>query len=396
MTKRNARRRLAPRHLGTSRCARWIPLAIALVGALLGAACSSAWSSPAGHHPAIEEPAVATAPASAPATTSSAGADPEAEPPTAQPTARPPTSSPASAPGAPPSVIASLRSEDVTQRASGSAPAEVAGLPLLTDVALETATPALDERDPLTVVLDPGHGGEEFGAVEAGLIERDLNLDIALRVEVLLEAEGIRVVMTRRGEGRSVLFPSVGQLRGALATAVDLQARVDLANQEQGDVFVSIHANAFTPDLRGVEVWWDSARRFGGANSLLAEALLTHVLAEVRAYGYPALNRGLLEDGCWRMVNGHCETLSVLGPPHEVTRADVLARGQDPEALGFGPDDDAVVTRATQMPGALIEALFISNPDDARVLRREEGRQAIARGIAQGILAFLAEYRPDR
>ena len=65
--------------------------------------------------------------------------------------------------------------------------------------------------------------------------------------------------------------------------------------------------------------------------------------------------------------------------------------GLDPEALGFVPGQDVLVTRATQMPAALIELLFISNEWEAGVLKDETARQAMAIGIARGIERYFAE-----
>ena len=90
------------------------------------------------------------------------------------------------------------------------------------------------------VVLDPGHGGRHGGTVVGDLHESDITLDIAHRLRELLEADGLDVVMTRRHD-----------------TEVELADRVTFANQNRGDVFVSIHVNwLVTRAVRGVETYY--------------------------------------------------------------------------------------------------------------------------------------------
>jgi N-acetylmuramoyl-L-alanine amidase len=239
------------------------------------------------------------------------------------------------------------------------------------------------------VVLDPGHGGPEVGAANYDVVEKHSNLDMALRIERYLAQAGVRVILTRRDDGR-LAEPPAGVATGFGATRRDLQARVDLANAEGADVFLSIHSNGSTdPSQRGVEVWYDPNREFGDQNRQLAQALLTNVLAELDAYGYAAVDRGLKDDTCFRMRFDRCFPLFVLGQPRTTTRDEVIRRGGTPDALGFAPGQEAITTRATEMPGALLELLFISNAADAAVLADDRGRDAIARGVAEALVGVL-------
>ena len=79
------------------------------------------------------------------------------------------------------------------------------------------------------IAIDPGHGGTDPGAIANGIYEKELNLDVALRVEKLLKQKGIEVVMTRRTD----VYPTLSQ-------------RVDMAVNSKADTFVSIHANKFS------------------------------------------------------------------------------------------------------------------------------------------------------
>lgn len=95
------------------------------------------------------------------------------------------------------------------------------------------------------VVIDPGHGGPDPGAVGNGLKETEIVLDISRQVTGFLEAQGVQVIMTRNGE-----------------YDLDLQPRVDIAERANATLFVSIHANAISlsrPDVNGVETYYYSA-----------------------------------------------------------------------------------------------------------------------------------------
>ncbi|MBM3141386.1 MAG: N-acetylmuramoyl-L-alanine amidase, partial [Chloroflexi bacterium] len=245
-------------------------------------------------------------------------------------------------------------------------------------------------RNALTVVLDPGHGGDEPGASAHGLVERDTNLAIALLLEPMLQARGFRVVLTRRDAGRA-LPPSEVVATGFTATRSDLQARIDLANHERAAAFVSIHSNGSAdPSARGVEAYYNSGRPFADLNHALAASLYEGALAELAASGYPATGRGVRDDACLRLWRGTCFPLFVLAPERVTTREEVLRRGVDPATAGFALGQDAISSRATAMPGALVELLFISNPADAAILADPRGQDALARGLAAGIERYLA------
>ena len=103
-----------------------------------------------------------------------------------------------------------------------------------------------------TVVLDPGHGGRDGGAYHYGVKEKDANLDVAKRVERLLRARGISVVMTRRTD-----------------TYVSLESRAAIANRYRSAIFVSIHFNGSTNrSAQGVESYYYSTKGKSLASSL--------------------------------------------------------------------------------------------------------------------------------
>jgi N-acetylmuramoyl-L-alanine amidase len=252
-----------------------------------------------------------------------------------------------------------------------------------------TALPRASGSAPM-VVIDPGHGADEVGAAASGVVEKASNLEMAFRVEALLQAQGVRVLLTRRADERAYIGLQDG---GFNSTRRDLQARVDLANDAAADLFVSIHSNGSNSGAdNGIETYYNSQRPFASLNQTLAATLQAAVMGEVRAAGYSAYDRGYKDDACLRAFQGRCFPRSVLGPPRITTRDEVLRRGGDPSSFGFASGQDEVGSRATLMPGALVELLFVSNPSDNALLRTEDARAALARGVARGILEFLQAH----
>ncbi len=246
--------------------------------------------------------------------------------------------------------------------------------------------------DGALVVVDPGHGGDEIGAAANGIVEKDSNLDMGRRVERLLTQAGYRVLMTRSDAGRAVAgLDGAGQPQGFSAQRRDLQARVDLANTAGAALFVSLHSNGLNdPSADGVETYYNAARPFAAQSRLLAQTIQRNVVEEMTRSGYHVRDRGTLDDACLRAFQGVCFPLFVLGPPREMSLGEVLRRGGDPAALGFSAGQASIVSRATQMPGALVELLFVTNAEDARLLTAADSREALARGVALGISRFLA------
>ena len=245
------------------------------------------------------------------------------------------------------------------------------------------------------VVLDPGHAVDESGAAAYGVVEKESNLDFTVRVAALLRARDIEVVLTRHADVRAA--PPGEQPTGEWGyngTRLDLQARVDIANAFKADAFVSIHSNgAADGSVRGHEVYYNSSRPFAAQNRALAGMLLDGVTAELSAGGYSSLPRGAIDDDCLKAFQGRCFPLFILGPSRVTDRDEVYRRGGTPEGLGVAPGQETLVSRPSQMPGALVELLFVSSPEDAALLRDEGARDAMARGVARGIVEFLGQSK---
>lgn len=204
----------------------------------------------------------------------------------------------------------------------------------------------LGARATRTVVLDPGHGGKDPGAIASGLQEKDLVLDIALRVRAHLRANGVRVVMTRDTD-----------------RFWTLQDRPFLAARGAGDVFVSIHLNATgTRSVQGVETFITPVEQYPPT-------------ADPRLAGrYPAVPNNRFNHS--NMVLAHQIQRSVVG----ITRAE--DRGLKRARFH--------VLKNSAMPAALVECGFLTNAQEAQKLATPSYRETVAQGIAQGIFNYLA------
>lgn len=262
------------------------------------------------------------------------------------------------------------------------------GLPLLLAGAALAGLFSLNDSSRPRVVLDPGHGGDELGAHEFGLVERDLNLDMAKRVGALLTQAGIDVIYTRTDGGRA--YGERPGLTEYSATFADLEERIDIANEAKADLFVSIHSNAFRadPGARGIEVYYNPDRPFAGRSQELAEAIRAGVVSLLEAHGYQAPPSRIQEDTAIADAAGRTTPYLVLGGERELTREEMDERGGDWEALGYGKRA-SVQTRATRMPGVLLELLYLSNEADVALLRDDSARHYMAQGIAEGIKRIL-------
>ena len=163
-------------------------------------------------------------------------------------------------PPRPPAPIASPRPPAPPARAS-TAPAPPAVAQALPAPAIASPTPAQPPREQVLVMLDPGHGGRDPGAVGiGGLQEKGVVLAVSHHVAAALRSQGIAVQMTRQGD-----------------QTVDLQPRADMAIAARAAIFVSIHANAVNmqrPEVNGLETYYHSE-----AGRVLATALQNQVLS---------------------------------------------------------------------------------------------------------------------
>ncbi len=224
---------------------------------------------------------------------------------------------------------------------------------------------------PRIVMLDPGHGGTETGAVDVTgtLVEKTLTLEVAKKAATDLEALGYRVYLTRTSDQPVNTPPRDLNHDGKIDHVDEFDARTLAANRRHADVFVSIHFDGSTdPTIRGTHGYYCPARPFWRQSQMLADDITSAVTASVRKSGYDDVDAGV-----------------------ETDVADVVpqTRADYPWFLVLGPSRKNWLT-GTAMPGALIENLFLSSPRDTAALRKPATIAAIAQGYAAGIHAYFA------
>jgi N-acetylmuramoyl-L-alanine amidase len=274
------------------------------------------------------------------------------------------------------------------------APELAAVVPELTPV-VETpiALPATFERPPI-VCLDPGHGGEDRGFTRffengiPAMEESMLVLEQAWDLEARLQQRGYNVVMTREtdaavnldgrdvnGDGRTAAHDAPRSNRNK--NLDELQSRINVCNSANADLLVSMHVNGFsTGGPHGFETWFTRERQFGDRNAVFATLAYAHLKEQLAKMGYvlPAEEeRGVLPD-----------TTADVQMEHSLFRHFILT----------GPEVPGVVT-ASKMPGAIVEALFVSNDVDAAVLSTPEGRSAIVTAYENAIVEYFERYPPE-
>jgi N-acetylmuramoyl-L-alanine amidase len=181
------------------------------------------------------------------------------------------------------------------------------------------------------VVIDAGHGGSEPGALFDNMVEKDINLDISMRVNTLLKNNGVKTYMIREDD-----------------SFVGLYERTNIANKLNASLFISIHNNAYLSQFNGTETLYfpGDTRNSGISGKDFADIL------QRKMTGYlNTLNRGIVER------------------------------------------PNLVVLKATNMTAALAEVAFITNDKDRTNLRNEKFKQNAAQAICDGVMEALGRAR---
>lgn len=223
--------------------------------------------------------------------------------------------------------------------------AEAAQLTAKTDMLQYSQSKPLENK---AIIIDPGHGGEDPGKNTKGLPESKIVLDTSLRLQQLLEKHTpFTVLLTRESDTR----PGHDQKSS-------LQERVKFAKQNQGDIFISIHANAFNGNAKGTETYYYKSSKS-------------------------------------EKTNPHVEESRVLAEKIQERLVDALQTRDRGVKHG-----DLHVIRENDMPAVLTELAFIDNGIDYSKLSTENGRQIAAEAIYEGILDYyewkgnnVSEYR---
>ncbi len=233
---------------------------------------------------------------------------------------------------------------------------------------------AINLNRKVTIMLDPGHGGEDSGAIGPnGIKEKDVVLAIGKRAKQLIESQhNMRVQMTRNAD----FF-------------VPLGTRVKKARAAKADLFVSIHADAFTsPSARGSSVFVLSER---GATSTTARLLANRENASDLIGGINIKNQD----------NQVASVLLDMSVTAQIKQSMKLAKGVLKEmgkinTLHNSNVEQAAfaVLKAPDIPSILLETAFISNPTEETKLKSSDYQESVAKAILNGIKSYFAQNPP--
>ncbi|WP_003320449.1 MULTISPECIES: N-acetylmuramoyl-L-alanine amidase CwlD [Alkalihalobacillus] len=192
------------------------------------------------------------------------------------------------------------------------------------------------------IIVDPGHGGIDGGATSKdGALEKDISLEISLSLRDYLQEAGALVLMTREED---VDLASEDTTKVRKRKQEDLKRRVDIINESDADLFVSIHLNAIpSPKWSGAQVFYQRAI---AGNEELAKFVQNELTRNLE------------------------NTTRVAKPIHNV-----------------------YLLKNAEIPGALVEAGFLSNEEEAQLLTKEKYQEKVAASIYQGVLRFYTDEK---
>jgi N-acetylmuramoyl-L-alanine amidase len=216
------------------------------------------------------------------------------------------------------------------------------------------AAPPSTQPEPFSlVVLDPGHGGQDSGAMCGSVLEKDLTLDVAQRVDRLLQAQGLATSMTRVGDGY-----------------VSLANRAAMANRARDCILVSIHFNEGNkPVSSGVETYYAAHQTVTGTSIISWLPFLQRVSSE--------------------SPNKESQNLAGLIQDSLIARTQAVNRGTKAEQF--------FVLANVRHPAVLVEGGFLTNKEDIARIGSVDYREQLAAAISEGILSYrdrLKDHQP--
>jgi N-acetylmuramoyl-L-alanine amidase len=222
----------------------------------------------------------------------------------------------------------------------------MAFLLILTYVSVKVSAPLSEAVCGKTIVIDPGHGGIDAGAKgRSGVMEKDVVLDIGLRLADLFNRAAVYTVLTRNTDD-GLIEP--GNRSHANWKRLDLEGRIALATEHNADIYVSIHANSFPEQV------WSGAQTFYHSKSDDAKELAIAIQKEL---------------------------VSRLGPNLRKAKT----------------GDDYFVLRKSTMPAVIVEVGFLSNPREEALLAQADYRKQVAEAVFYGTVNYLVEsYKKGR
>ncbi len=213
------------------------------------------------------------------------------------------------------------------------------------------------------IVIDPGHGGKDPGAVGFGLQEKDIVLNVAQKIKKTLEEKnGYEVFLTRDND-----------------TSLSLEERTAIANTKEADLFLSIHVNAHPePTIRGVETFYLNLATHTEAMRVAAleNATSTHNMSEMQDILSELMQNEKINESS--QLAEFIQLNMVNGLKKERFYVKNLGVKQAPFYVLIG----------AEMPAILAELSFITNPEDAQLMKSEKYLQTLADHIVAGVLSY--------
>jgi len=215
------------------------------------------------------------------------------------------------------------------------------------------------------IVLDPGHGGHDMGTIgPGGLLEKDLVLQVAKNLQKMIEEKlGAEVILTRTDD-----------------TFVPLEERTAIANEQQADLFVSIHANSSpSHNTSGVETYFldfartDSARDIAARENATSDRNVRDLQDLIQKIAQADKIEESRELAAIVQKNLYAAVRKILPAPQD--------RGVHSAPF--------VVLIGAHMPSVLAELAFISNPHDEKLLKKEVNQQSLATALFRGIEGYM-------
>lgn len=256
-----------------------------------------------------------------------------------------------------------------------------------------TNEPAETVESDFLVCIDPGHGGWDFGRERMDMAvfgppwfhESEVTLSLAFFLRDELESRNIAVVMTREtggavnwrnedvnGDGRILTDSTQGRIDGQRD---ELQARINICNEAGADILISIHLNGHDDQsVNGYEIWYNSQRDFTEQNRDLAAFIHREMTVAFTDLDYVTSNRGYKDD------------IDLSADTHEY--------GSEQFLLMIGPalQRPEYTLTPSAMPGVIIEAVFVSNTNDANFILNPANQKRLVVGWADGIELYRERH----
>lgn len=216
------------------------------------------------------------------------------------------------------------------------------------------------------IVIDPGHGGHDTGTIgPTGLMEKDLCLDVALRLGKIIQQRlpGAEVIFTREDD-----------------TFIPLEERTSIANEAKADLFLSIHANSsHDHKTRGIETYYLNLK---GSPEDMEVAARENALAQGGVHDLQDLVARIARNEKLEESREFAEDVQ----DSLSKRLQKVSRSEKNRGVRKAP---FVVLVGANMPSILAEISFLSNPADEQLLKRPNTRQHVAEGLYQGVASYL-------